>query len=157
MDKKHFSLGTVEKNRIIKGIRIIFGLVCLTVAVFWINFNITTLKTDATLWITIIFLVTFGLYQIWSGLGRTERFIEIDSKMIRLKKNAVMPPVEMATSEIEKIDIYPLNIIFHLRSKKRILLRFGTTFHDQNEIIIDEIISFADSNSIQLEVIEEKI
>jgi len=157
MDKKHFSLGTVENNRIIKSIRIIFGLVCLTVAIFWINFNITTLKTDATLWITIIFLVTFGFYQIWSGLGRTERYIEIDSKAIRLKKNAVIPAVEMEVSEIEKIDIYPLNIIFHVKSKKRILLRFGTTFHDQNEIIVDEIISFADSNSIQMEVIEEKI
>jgi hypothetical protein len=157
MDKKHFSLSTVENNRIIKTIRIIFGIVCLTVAVFWINFNITTLKTDATLWITIIFLVTFGFYQIMSGLGRTERFIEIDSKTIRLKKNAVMPPVEMATTEIEKIDIYPLNIIFHLRSKKRILLRFGTTFHDQNEIILDEIIEVAELNHIPLEVIEEKI
>lgn len=157
MDKKHFLLGTAEDSRIIKTIRIIFGLVCLLVSVYWINFNITTLKTDGTLWITIIFLVTFGLYQIWSGLGRAARFIEIGSESIRLKRNAVLPAVEMEISEIEKIEIYPLNIIFHLKSKKRILLRFGTTFHDQNEIIIDEIIELAELNQIPLEVIEEKI
>ncbi len=157
MDKKYFLLGTAEDSRIIKIIRIIFGIVCLIIAAFWIYFNITALKTDSTLWITIIFLGLFGLYQTWAGLGRAVRFIEIGSKSIRLKKNAVLPAMEMEISEIEKIDIYPLNIIFHLKSKKRIMLRFGTTFHDQNEVILDEIINFADSNSIQLEVIEEKI
>ena len=154
---KHFSLGTVENNRIIKTIRIFFGLVCLIVAIFWINFNITTLKTDWTLWITIIFLVTFGFYQIWAGLGYATRYIEIGSNAISLKKNAIMPHVEMAASDIEKIEIFPLNVIFFLKSKKRILLRFGTTFHDQNELVLDEIIEFTESNNIPFEVIEEKI
>lgn len=157
MDKKLFLLGTSEDSRIIKIIRIIFGIVCLIIAIFWINFNITTLKTDSTLWITIIFLGLFGFYQTWSGLGRAARFIEIGSESIRLKRNAVLPAVEMEISDIEKIEIYPLNIIFHLKSKKKILLRFGTTFHDQNEIIIDEIVELAELNHITLEVIEEKI
>lgn len=157
MDKKYFLLGTAEDSRIIKIIRIIFGIVCLIIAVFWIYFNITALKTDSTLWITIIFLGLFGFYQTWAGLGRAVRFIEIGSESIRLKKNAIQPPMEIKISDIEKIEIYPLNIIFHLKSKKRILLRFGTTFHDQNEIIIDEIIELAELKQISLEVIEEKI
>jgi len=157
MDKKYFLLGTAEDSRIIKIIRIIFGIVCLIIAVFWIYFNTTTLKTDKTLWITIIFLGLFGFYQTWAGLGRAVRFIEIGPESIRLKKNSVLPAMEIKISNIEKIDIYPLNIIFHLKSKKRILLRFGTTFHDQNEIIIDEIIEVAELNHIPLEVIEEKI
>jgi hypothetical protein len=157
MDKKYFSLGTTEDSRIIKIIRIIFGIVCLIITVFWIYFNITTLKTDSTLWITIIFLGLFGFYQTWAGLGRAVRFIEIGSESILLKKNAVLPAVKIDISEIEKIDIYPLNIIFHLRSKKRILLRLGTTYHDQNELILDEIIEFAELNHILLEVIEDKI
>jgi hypothetical protein len=157
MDKKYFSLGTVENSRIIKAMRIIFGLVCLIVAVYWINFNFSALKSDGALWITIIFLTAFGLYQILSGMGRTARYIEIGTGAIRLKKNAIMPAMVMINSEIEKIDIYPLNIVFHLITKKRTLLRFGTTFHDQNEIILDALIEFADSNSIPYEVIEEKI
>ncbi len=157
MDKKYFLLGTAEDSRIIKIIRIIFGIVCLIIAVFWIYFNTTTLKTDKTLWITIIFLGLFGFYQTWAGLGRAVRFIEIGPESIRLKKNSVLPAMEIKISNIEKIDIYPLNIIFHIKSKKRILLRFGTTFHDQNEIIIDEIIEVAELNHIPLEVIEEKI
>lgn len=157
MDKKYFLLGTAEDSRIIKIIRIIFGFVCLIIAAFWIYFNITALKTDSTLWITIIFLGLFGFYQAWAGLGRTVRFIEIGSESIMLKKNVVLPALEIKISDIEKIDIYPLNIIFHIKSKKRVILRFGTTFHDQNEIILDEIIELAELKHITLEVIEEKI
>ena len=63
----------------------------------------------------------------------------------------------MSSGEIEKIELFPLNLIFFLKSKKRILLRFGTTYHEINEKIKDEILSFAESNKIPLEIIEEKL
>lgn len=157
MEKKYFSFSAVENNLIIKLIRIVFGIVCIVVAIFWLNFNFRSLNTDWTLWITIIFLVGFGFYQIWTGLGRATRFIEIDKDAIRLKKYAVIPPVLMRAGEIDFIEIYPLNVIFILKSKKRVLIRFGTTYYDQNEVILDEIIAFADSNNITFEVISEKI
>ncbi len=157
MEKKYFPLGTAESSRIIKVIRIFFGLVCIAVAVFWVHFNLTALKTDVTLWITILFLLGFGLFQIWSGLGKATRFIEFDNNSIRLKKNAIMPPVEMVSSDIERIEIFPLNVIIYFKSQKKTLLRFGTTYHEQNEKILDELIAFAETNNIQFEVIEEKL
>jgi hypothetical protein len=157
MEKKYFLLGTVENSRIIKFIRIVFGMVCIIVAAFWINFNINTIKTDWTLWITILFLCGFGFFQIWSGLGYATRFIEIGQNAIRLKKNSILPVLDIVADDLEKIEIYPLNVIFFLKSKKTILLRLGTTFHEQNELILDEIIEFTKSNSIQFEVIEEKL
>ena len=89
MEKKYFSFSPVENSLIIKLIRIVFGIVCIVVAIFWLNFNFRSLNIDWTLWITIIFLVGFGFYQIWTGLGRATRFIEIDKDIIRLKKYAV--------------------------------------------------------------------
>ncbi|MCX6320270.1 MAG: hypothetical protein NTX93_00470 [Bacteroidia bacterium] len=157
MEIKYFSFDTSENNRLVKIIRILFGVVCIAVAIYWFSFNIKSLKVDGTLWITIIFLTGFGFYQIWSGLGRATRFIEIAPDYIRLKKNPILPPIEMSTGEIEKIELFPLNLIFFLKSKKRILLRFGTTYHEINEKIKDEILSFAESNNIPLEVVEEKI
>lgn len=157
MEIKYFSLGTNENNRLVKIIRILFGVVCIAVAIYWFSFNIKSLKADGTLWITIIFLTGFGFYQIWSGLGRATRFIEIAPGYIRLKKNPILPLVEMSSYEIEKIELFPLNLIFFLKSKKKILLRFGTTYHEINEKIKDEILSFAESNNIPFEFIEEKI
>jgi hypothetical protein len=157
MEIKHFSFSTNENNRFVKIIRIVFGVVCIAIAIYWFSFNIKSLKADGTLWITIIFLTGFGFYQIWSGLGRATRFIEIAPDYIRLKRNPILPPVEMSSGEIEKIELFPLNLIFFLKSKKRILLRFGTTYHETNEMVKDEILNFAETNNIPLEFIEEKI
>jgi hypothetical protein len=157
MEKKYFSLGTSDNSRIVKVIRVIFGILCIAVALYWVKFNIQSVKSGGTIWITILFLLGFGFYQIWSGIGKATRFIEIGEGKIRLKKNAILAPVEMPATGLEKIEIRPLNVIFCLKSNKRILLRFGTTFYDINEQIIDEIIGFAESNSIPVQEIEEKL
>jgi hypothetical protein len=157
MEFKYFSLGSTENSRIVKIIRIVFGIVCIGVAGYWFGFNIRLLKADGTLWITILFLLGFGLFQIWTGLGYANRFIKIGNNNIHLKKNPILPMVEMSAGEIEKIELFPLNLIFFMKSKKRILLRFGTTYYETNEEIKDEILSFAEANSIPLEIIEEKL
>jgi len=157
MEMKRYFLGSVENNRIVKLIRIVFGIVCIAIALYWVVFNMKSVKADATLWITTVFLIGFGFYQIWSGLGRAIRYIEFGKDSLSLKKNSVMPPVLMTASDMERIEIFPLNVVFYFKSRKRILLRFGTTFYDQNEIILDEIIGFAETNNIPFEVIEEKI
>ncbi len=157
MEIKYFSLDASENSRPVKIIRIVFGAVCIAVAGYWFGFNIKSLKADGTLWITIIFLSGFGFYQIWSGLGRATTFIEIGQDKIRLKRNTILPMVEMGAGEIEKIELFPLNVIFFLKTKKRILLRFGTTYYETTEKVKDEILGFAESNKILLEIIEEKI
>jgi hypothetical protein len=157
MEIKYFSLGQPDTNKFVKIFRIIFGVVCFAVAFFWISFNLGTIKSDGTVWITIAFLFGFGFYQIWSGLGKATRFIEIGKGDIRLKKNAILPPVKIEASEISSVDFYPLNVIFILKSGKRVMLRFGTTFYDINERIIDELLNFCEANNIPYEVIEEKL
>jgi len=157
MENKYFSLGATENNRFIKAIRILFGLLCIGVAGYWLAYNVKALRSDWTLWITILFLTGFGFFQIWSGLGKANRFIEFGENQIRLRKNPVLPFLTLGSADIEKIELYPLNVVFFLRTKKRILLRFGTTYFETNELIKDELISFAESNNIPLELIEEKI
>jgi len=157
MEKKYFALSSSDNNKIVKIIQVVFGFVCLAVAGFWLFFNIRAMKSDKTLWITIVFLSGFGFYQIWTGLGKAIRFIEISMEKISIKKTILLPPVILLPENIEKIEIYPLNLIFFLHSKKKMFLRFGTTYQDLNEQIKDEIILFAEKNSIQAEFVEEKL
>jgi hypothetical protein len=157
MDIKYYSLSSIENNRVVNIIRIVFGLICIAVAAFWISFNVRLLKVDGTLWITIIFLSGFGFYQVWSGLGKANKFIEIGPDYIRLKKNPILSPLKLSASKIEKIDIFPLNMVFFLKSGKKILLRFGTTFQETNELVKDEILRFAELNQIPINFVEEKI
>lgn len=157
MVKKYYALSSVENNKLVKIIQIVFGIVCFAVAVFWMIFNIKALKTDGTLWITIIFLTGFGFYQVWSGLGKAIRYIEISQDLIRLKKTILLPPVEIHAGEIQKIELYPFNLILFLKTKKKIILRFGASYQETNENIKDDILVFCDQNSIEIEIVEEKI
>ncbi|MCX6253990.1 MAG: hypothetical protein NTV31_05865 [Bacteroidia bacterium] len=154
---KYFSLGTSENNRFVKIIQIVFGVACFAVAIFWLIFNIRSLKADGTLWITVIFLSGFGFYQIWSGLGRATRFIEIGQDKIRLKKISIIPVMEIRANDIEKIEIFPFNLIFFIRPRKKIFLRFGTTYTDNIEPVKKGIIQFALDNSISVETKIEEI
>ena len=157
MDKKYFPLSSVENNRAVKIVQVAFGFVCIAVAVFWLIFNIRSMKTYGTLWITIIFLSAFGLYQIWVGLGRATRFIEISSDTIRLKKTAVFPTVVISASEIQKIEVFPFNLIFILKTGGKNVLRFSSTYHETNEKVKEEIFRFAEINFISIENVEEKL
>jgi hypothetical protein len=157
MEIKHIILGGIENNGFEKIIRIIFGTVCIAVALFWLYFNIKALKADGTLWITIAFLSGFGFYQIWSGMGKATRFIEFGPAHIRMKKNPIFPGAVIRADGIEKIELFPFNIIFYMKTKKKIMLRLGTSFQETNEKIKDEVIIFAESNNTPVEIVKEKI
>jgi len=157
MEKRYFSLGNNEKSRLVNVIRVLFGAVCLAVAVFWLIFNINSDANPGSIWVTILFLTCFGFYQIWAGIGKAERFIEIGRDYIVLKKDIFLKPQSIEAIKTEKIYFFPLKIIFLLKSGKKILLRLGTMYYESNEKITDEIGKYAEENKITTEVIQEEI
>ena len=157
MDSKYFSLGQAENSKLINIIRIFFGLACISIAIFWMIFNISSVTADHTLWVTVLFLSGFGLYQVWAGLGRTIRFIEIGNDKIILKKNSLLPLREMRAAEIKKIEVFPLNLSFYLHAGGKTILRFGTTYTDNIDPVKTAIEKFALGNNIDFETIAEEI
>jgi len=63
----------------------------------------------------------------------------------------------MDARETDKIQLYPLKIIFLLKSGKKVLLRLGTMYYETNETIKDEIAKYAEENKITTEVFQEEI
>ena len=157
MGKKYFSLEIRDDNRLTKIFRIVFGLLCCAIAIFWVIYNFRSVKADGTLWITVAFLVLFGVFQIYSGFGFATRFIELSANYIKLKKSSLLSATDLPADQIEKIELFPLKVLFYIKSGKKILLRFGISEPEKVELIKDEIISFADSNSLTLEIINEDI
>ncbi len=157
MNTKHFSLDTRENNKVINIIRIVFGIICVLTAIFWTWFNFNAVKSQGTIWITILFLAGFGVYQVFTGFGHTSKYIKISKSNMVIRNRPVLPPVEISASDLEKIEFFPLNVVIYFRSKKRLLIRFGTTYHETNEKIVAELSSFAERNNILTEVIEEKL
>jgi len=157
METKYYSLGHSENSTAIKIIRILFGLVCIAIALFCMIFNIKSVKADNAPGVTVLFLSGIGFYMIWAGLGKTSRFIEIGSDKIILKKNSLLPRKEMESSEIKKIEVFPLNLIFYFHRGGKTVLRFGTTYTDNIEPIKYGIDEFAVNNNIDLETVTENL
>jgi hypothetical protein len=157
MESKYFLLGQADNSMPVKIIRILFGLACIFISIFWMIFNIRSVKADRTLWVTVLFLSGFGLYQVWAGLGRAIRFIEIGNGKLVLKKNSLLPLREISASEIKKIEVYPLNLKLCLHRGGKTVLRFGTTYTDNIDPIKRELEQFASDNNIDFEIIAEEI
>jgi hypothetical protein len=155
--ENYFTLGNADDNKIVKISRIIFGIACIIMAAYWVSYNMKVAKTDGTVWITIVFLLAFGAFQIWSGAGKATRFIITGNDFIKLKKNSVLPAVQIMASEIEKLEFNPLSVLFLLEGSRKILLRFGTVHYETNEKIVDSLIDFAESNNIPFEIKEDEI
>jgi hypothetical protein len=157
MDKKLFSLEIRDDNKLTKIFRIIFGLICFAIAIFWLVYNFRAVKGDRTLWITVAFLVSFGLFQIYAGFGLATKFIEISADKIRLKKNSMLQAVDLYADQIEKMELFPLKVQIYTKSGKKTLLRFGVSNPEKVEEIKDEIIKFASGNTFTFEIKNEEV
>ena len=157
MEKKYFSLESKENTRAIKIIQIVFGIICIATAILWLIHNIMSLKSDGTLWITIVFLISFGAYQILAGFGKTERYIETGPEKIVLKQNSFLPKIELKAHDLAAIEIFPLSILFRLKNQKKIIFRFGLSNTEIINPVKDEIVDFADLNPITVEEKKEEI
>jgi hypothetical protein len=157
MEDKYFSLEVYRNNRIIRVFQIVFGIICAILAVVWLILNLNTLKSNSTLWLSIIFLLLFAWYQINAGLGKGDKYMEIGQETLKLKKNSLLPAQEFNAPDIEKIEIYPLSMIFFLRSGKKRILRLGTTFTDIIEPIKKGIEEFCILNNLRYEYRKEDL
>ncbi len=157
MGKEYFSLELHKSNRITRIFQLVFGILCIGVALVWLFLNFSSLESNLSLWATIVFLTGFGYYQVVAGLGRSEKFIEISESSLRIRRNMILPSRELRQGDIEKIEILPLNIIFYLKSGKTFFLRFGTIYTDTIEPVKKSIKAFCVSNKIDFKVITEEI
>lgn len=157
MEKKYISLEIRDDNSLTKIFRIIFGLLCCAIAIFWSIYNFRSVKADGTLWITVAFLLAFGAFQIFSGFGFAAKFIELTASRIRLKKNSILPAVDLPADQIAKIELFPLKILFFIIPGKINLVRFGISDLEKVEMIKGEIINFASFNNIILEFKDERL
>lgn len=157
METKYYSLGSEEDNKLVRFLRSFFGIICIALAVYWLVFNIRAEHATGSIWVIVFFLIAFGIYQMMAGFGMATRFVTISRDWIKIKQNAFIPPEQIFNSDLEKIEFSPLKVMLFYKSGKKYRLRFGTTNYETNERIVDELISFSESNNIPFKIIEEEL
>ncbi len=157
MDKQYYSLDVNRSNKVTRIFQLVFGALCFVVAVAWLIINMNTVQMTGSVWVTIIFLIVFAYFQVNSGLGRSAKFIELGESTLKLKKNSLLPVRYMNASDIEKIEIFPVNIVFFLKTGKKLNLRFGTTYTDIIEPAKKAIECFCRNNNLKYEFMNETL
>jgi hypothetical protein len=157
MEKKLFFLEPGESSKFTKTFQILLGILCIIIAIYWMIFNLQSVMSESALWLTIIFLILFGVYQLLAGTGRTRKYIATEQGKLVLKQHSVLPAVEMKSENLEKIEIFPLSISFKIKNRNRIIFRFGLSYPEIIDPVKNEIAGFADLNHIPYEIKVEEL
>lgn len=156
MENQYFSLELHKSNKLTRIFQLVFGIICAAVAAGWLFINISSMKMTFSMWLTLLFLIGFAYFQVLSGLGKADKFIEISISSIRIKRNSVLLTREIRASEVDAIEIFPVSVEFFLKSGKKLTLRFGTTFTETIEPIKNALETFANLNNLSLRFREEE-
>jgi len=70
MEKKYFSLEIGKSNRITRTFNLLLGSVCIVLAFAWVVINFDTLVSNRILWLSVLFLLGYGYYQVVTVLGK---------------------------------------------------------------------------------------
>jgi len=149
MAEKRYSIELHENATTGKTMRLLMGLACLAVSV-WFMYSIRgTAASVGTSWIASGFLLMFGIWMIATGLGYTERYITIGDDMIVLRQYFYRKPLTFVPSTLRAVEFRPVVIDFITETGK-ITLRMGTTYPERTASIMEAVKQFCHRHEIEV-------
>ncbi|MBP5474087.1 MAG: hypothetical protein J6X92_04940, partial [Bacteroidales bacterium] len=120
MKEQYFSLEPQKYSKFVRILQILLGIACLIVSIVWVIINIKMHSISMQTFAPIIFIVAFGIYEIYAGIEKKSKFIDIKRDSITIKQYSIFPPKIINAIDLTKINIYPLSIIFVLKDEKNV-------------------------------------
>jgi hypothetical protein len=149
MAENKYSIELHENAITGKTMRLLLGLACLAVSV-WFMYSIRgTAASVGTSWIATGFLLMFGIWMIATGLGYTERYVTIGDDRIVLRQYFYKKPVTFASSTLRAVEFRPVAIDFITQTRK-ITLRMGTTYPERTASIMEAVKQFCLRHGIEV-------
>jgi len=149
MADTHYSIELHENTRAGRSLRILLGVACLIVTVWFVYSVQGTAASVGTAWIAMGFLLLFGLWLIASGLGLTERYITIGHDRIVLRQDFYRPPLIFTSSSLTAVEFKPVVIDFYT-GNKYVRLRLGTYYPDRSAAIMEAVEEFCLLHGIEI-------
>jgi hypothetical protein len=144
-----YSIELHENANTGKTLRILLGVACLAVSV-WFMYSIRgTAASVGTSWLATGFLLLFGIWMIATGLGYTERYITVGDDRIVLRQYFYRKPVTFSPSTLRAVEFRPVVIEFLTETGKR-TLRMGTTYPDRTASIMEAVKQFCNRHGIEV-------
>ena len=149
METIRYSLDNKESSGFVRLLQIIFGVACIAVSLGWAWFIIKSSDIDSY-WIATLFMLFFGAFQIYSGLGYAAKFIELHNNSIEFKKASIGLKERAEASQIEKIEILPLSVNIFMEDKRSFMISFGMSIAATIDSIKDGMIEWSEMNNVEI-------
>jgi len=150
MSEEYIALGEKENKLAVRIIIIIFGLLCIFTAGWWIVFLLRYPDNEKIFWAGSIFLLLFGLFQLYSGLGYARRYVKRENNNISIRQSSLLPSRRLSSADIKKLEVRSYDMVLHLNDSSRIRIKLGLRYPDLGQKVRDFIIEFAEINNIEI-------
>ena len=157
MKYQYIQLDDKPEKKFVSVFLVIFGFLCLFTSFWWALFLIRVPENENVFWLGTIFLLLFGIYQIYSGLGFAKRYLIIEDKSITIRQNSIMPSKKMLIDSLIKIEVRSMDIKFYLKEDKFFRFRLGLKYPDLGESVKSRIVEWSEEYKIDLYYKYDKI
>lgn len=150
MDNHTISLGEREDKLLIRIIIVVFGIMCIFTGLWWAVFLIKYPDNEKIFWAGSIFLLLFGIYQVYAGLGFARRYIRRENENIIIRQNSLLPARKIQSAEVVQLEIRTYDMVFHMNDSSRFRIKLGLKYPDLGQRIRDFITVYAKENNIEI-------
>lgn len=149
MRESRYSIDLHENRRLEKAGRILLGAACLVVTGWYFYSIAGTPAAGTSTWVAMAFLLLFGLWMIFSGLGYTNRYIIVSDEKITLRQEFYRPPRVFTPGSLRAVEFRPLTIIF-ITESGNVSLRLGTYWPENTARILEAVEEFCMQHSVEI-------
>ncbi len=150
MKYEYIRLDDKPDKKFVSVFLVIFGFSCLLTSGWWALFLVRVPENENVFWLGTIFLLLFGLFQIYSGLGFAKRYLIVEKTNITIRQNSLLPAKRLTKNSISKLEVRSMDIKFFLNNGNIFRLRLGLKYPDLGENVKTRIIAWSEENSIDL-------
>ena len=147
---EYLNLSERPESLFVRILMVVFGILCLFTAGWWALYLIRNTGNEKSFWVATLFLLLFGLYQIYAGLGYSRRYISSDGENLEVKQNAFLRPVHLKGGAIDSVEIRRADIFVKPREGKGYRIKIGIRYPELGEKIRNLVISYAANNNIEV-------
>ena len=116
----------------------------------WIGCLVKNPANENVFWIATLFLLLFGLYQIYAGLGMAARYILIDNAKITIRQNSLSRPSSFTSDRFESVEIRRMDILLRFTDGKNFRIKLGLRYPNIGDSIRDELVHFCEEHDIRI-------
>jgi hypothetical protein len=139
------------EKKVVKALMVVFGIMCLITSGWWAIFLLKSPENQNIFWGATLFMLAFGSYQVYAGLGFAARYIIFDGEDMTIRQNSLLPPKKFTSHYIENIEIRRMDILIIMKDSSRYRLKLGLKYPDLGESIRDEITLYANEKEVRIE------